>query len=112
MEINQSMAAVAVRSTEAAEAWWARLLGRDADARPMDGLVEWHFGSGALQLVADAERAGGSLTTLQVSGLAASVGQLRDRGIEIGDVHDTDAGAVFVTIVDPDGNGVTLVDAT
>jgi glyoxylase I family protein len=112
MKIKQPMAAIAVHDVEKAEDWWARLLGREADARPMDGLVEWHFEGGALQLIADAERAGGSLTTLQVSGLAADVDQLRGRGIEVGDVSETSAGAAFVTITDPDGNGVTIVDAT
>lgn len=112
MDINQPMAALAVRDVETAEEWWTRLLGREPDARPMDGLVEWHFGSGALQLVADADRAGGSLTTLQVSGLVADADRLRRRGIDVGDLSDTSAGAAFLTITDPDGNGVTIVDAT
>jgi glyoxylase I family protein len=112
MDIRQSMAAIAVRDLEVAEEWWTRLVGREVDARPMDGLVEWHFGSGALQLVADADRAGGSLTTLQVSGLVADADQLRNHGIDVGDLTDTSAGAAFVTITDPDGNGVTIVDAT
>jgi glyoxylase I family protein len=112
MKINQPMAAIAVRSVESAEDWWARLIGREADARPMDGLVEWHFDSGALQLVADADRAGGSLTTLQVTGLVADVDELRNRGIDVSDFSETSAGAAFATITDPDGNGVTIVDAT
>lgn len=112
MDIKQPMAAIAVRDVGAAEEWWTRLLGREADARPMDGLVEWHFAGGALQLVADADRAGGSLTTLQVSGLVADADHLRSRGIDVGDLSDTSAGAAFVTMTDPDGNGVTIIDAT
>jgi glyoxylase I family protein len=112
VDIEQSMAAIAVRDVDRAEEWWTRLLGREADTRPMDGLVEWHFDNGALQLVADADRAGGSLTTLQVRGLVADADQLRNRGIDLGDLSDTSAGAAFVTITDPDGNAVTIVDAT
>lgn len=104
--------AIAVREVGEAEDWWARVLGREPATRPMDGFVAWHFDSGALRLVADAERAGGSLTTLQVSGLIVEAAQLRSRGIDVGEVNDTSVGAVFVTITDLDGNGVTIIDAT
>ena len=30
--------------------WFAALFNRPPDARPMDGLVEWHHGAGGLQL--------------------------------------------------------------
>src|SRR3954469_18718073 len=66
MQIKKVLAAVAVSDMSVAEGWYAKFLNRPADAHPMDGLVEWHFGEAVLQLVRDAERAGGSLSTLHV----------------------------------------------
>ncbi len=97
MTIKRVFAVVAVRDLRAAEAWYAELFGAGPDARPMDGLLEWHFGAaGDLQLVQDAERAGGSLLTLQ----ADDVGSVEDQ---------TSAGEGFRTVQDPDGNAITLV---
>jgi hypothetical protein len=48
--------------------WYDRLLGRPADARPTDILAEYHLPRGVIQLVANADRAGRSLLTLDFAG--------------------------------------------
>jgi hypothetical protein len=98
VHVKQVLAALAVTDMTASEAWCERLFGRPADAHPMDGLVEWHFGDAqVLQLVADAGRAGGSLATLFVD--------------DLGDEAEarTTVGAQFRRVDDPDGNRLTLV---
>jgi glyoxylase I family protein len=98
VQVKQVLAALAVTDMQASEAWYRQLFDRPADAHPMDGLVEWHFGDAqVLQVVADAERAGGSLVTLFVDDLGEA------------SEAETTSGAAFRRVDDPDGNGLTLV---
>jgi catechol-2,3-dioxygenase len=112
MPVNRVLAALAVADVDSALRWYERLLGRPADARPMDGLAEWHFPqSGVIQLVEDAERAGRSLVTLDVNDLGRELVTLRERGIDLGAMDDTTSDKVlFATVTDPEGNAITLVE--
>ena len=87
------------------------MCGRPADARPMDGLADWHFAdTGSVQLVEDAERAGGGLVTLTADDLQADVEAMRQRGVQVGQADDTTSDKVlFVSVSDPEGNLITLV---
>lgn len=112
MPVNHVLAALAVADVESALGWYERLLGRPADARPMDGLAEWHIaGSGVIQLVENAERAGRSLLTLGVDDLTRELASLRERGLDPGTMDDTTSDKVlFATLTDPEGNAITLVE--
>jgi hypothetical protein len=78
---HRVLAALAVADVDSATGWYERLLGRPADALPMDGLAEWHFPpSGAIQLVQDADRAGRSLLTFGVDDLKEELVILRANG--------------------------------
>ena len=46
MAIDKVLADVAVDDFASALTWYERLLGRPADAEPMDGLAEWHLAEG------------------------------------------------------------------
>jgi len=46
MAIDKVLADVAVDDFVSALTWYERLLGRPADAAPMDGLAEWHLAEG------------------------------------------------------------------
>lgn len=107
------MAGIAVADHDAAVAWYARLMGRPADARPMGGLAEWHVpDSGVIQVVEDADRAGRSLLTLAVDHLGEHVAALGDRGLRPQGIDDRTSDAViFASIDDPEGNRITLVEA-
>jgi catechol 2,3-dioxygenase-like lactoylglutathione lyase family enzyme len=112
MPVNRVLAAIAVADVDSAVRWYERLLGRPADALPMEGLAEWHFPqSGAIQLVEDADRAGRSLLTLGVDDLNRELLTLRERGLDPGSMDDTTSDKVlFATLTDPDGNAITLVE--
>jgi hypothetical protein len=112
MPIDAVLAGVAVADFEAALAWYAGLLGRPADIRPMDGLAEWHFpGTGVIQVIQDADRAGSALLTLSVSDLEAYVAGVKERGLAPSAIDDTTSDKVlFATIADEEGNSVTLVE--
>jgi predicted enzyme related to lactoylglutathione lyase len=112
MPITRVLAALAVADVNAALPWYERLLGRPADALPMDGLAEWHFPSGGvIQVVEDPERAGRSLLTLGVDDLKRELTILGERGLEPGAMDDkTSDKVLFATVTDPEGNAITLVE--
>lgn len=41
--INRLLAQCTVSDLARAEQWYSQLIGRARDARPMDGLIEWHL---------------------------------------------------------------------
>ena len=112
MPVNRVLAPLAVADVNSALSWYERLLGRPADALPMDGLAEWHFpNSGVIQLVEDADRAGRSLLTLDVDDLKGELVNLQDRGLDPGPIDETTSDKVlFATVTDPEGNTITLVE--
>jgi predicted enzyme related to lactoylglutathione lyase len=112
MPVNRVLAGLAVADVASALRWYERLLGRSADALPMDGLAEWHFSQGGvIQLVEQADRAGKSLLTLDVDDLKRELAVLRERGLDPGPLDDTTSDKVlFATVMDPEGNAITLVE--
>lgn len=112
MPVNRVLAGVAVADVEAALPWYELLFGRSADALPMDGLAEWHVPSGGVvQLVASPDRAGRSLLTLDVADLELEHGLLRKRGLDVGALdHTTSDKVLIVTVTDPEGSAITLVE--
>jgi glyoxylase I family protein len=113
MSVNRVLAGVAVGDIDAAVTWYERLFGRPADALPMEGLAEWHVPSGGVvQLVADRERAGRSLLTLDFDDLEHELGVMRERGIDVGALDATTSDKVLIAATtDPAGNAITLVEA-
>lgn len=110
MSIKRVYAEIAVADLDAALAWYARLLGRPADAFPMDGLAEWHFaGTGGIQLFRDADHAGAALLTFAIDDLEGYGAALAERGLPVGAIT-TGEKARFVAVTDPEGNTITLAE--
>lgn len=108
MPIAALYANLACSDLARSRAWYATLMGREPDAEPMEGLVEWHHGEGAgLQLYAGegAAKAGHGTLTLIVSGLRAERERLRS--LDPGEVEPGDLTSL-VRLADPDGNLVVL----
>lgn len=111
MQIRNVLAAVAVSDLQQARRWYEVFFGRPADAEPMDGLAEWHTPGGAVQLVADERRAGGSLFTVWVDDARAALEELAARGGPRAELDDqTSETVLFATLTDGDGNAVTMVE--
>jgi predicted enzyme related to lactoylglutathione lyase len=112
MAITEVMAGIAVADFDSAVSWYEQLLGRPADDRPMDGLADWQFpGTGVVQVIQDADRAGAARLTLNVDDLKAEVGGLQERGLSPSPIDDTTSDKVlFATIADDEGNAITLVE--
>lgn len=116
MNVGALFAEVIVTDVDRAERWYADLLERAPDARPMAGLVEWHWRVGptstwphfGLQVWAEPARAGGCAVTLFVGDLDATAARLAAAGV----AHDgpqPGGGARVLRLTDPDGNQLVLV---
>lgn len=109
-------AAVPVSDLDSSISWYTRLIGREPDSRPMDGLADYFLASdrdpdrGTLQLLVDVKRAGGGLVTINVADAHAVAGALTENGIEISVDDTTSAKVLFGTVLDPDGNAITIVE--
>ena len=109
--IRRLLAHCTVTDLGRAEDWYARLLGRGPDARPMPGLIEWHLGdSYGLQVWSEPDRAGQSSVVLEETDLDEAAAL----AAEVGIVHDgprPGGGARILQLADPDGNRVVLTGA-
>ncbi|MFI6585218.1 VOC family protein [Embleya sp. NPDC050493] len=110
MIVTGVLAVAPVRDIERAVAWYAQLLDRPADTRPMPGLAEWHITStGVVQVFQDPERAGSTLLNLTVDDLDRALTDLAVRGLPAGPVQPGQS-VRFAALHDPDGNRVTLIE--
>jgi len=108
--IKTILAQLRTRDLSASEPWFEVLFDRPADARPMDGLIEWHSGDGAgLQLFVNADDAGHGALTLIVTGLPMLHARLADAGLNPGPLEAATA-VDLVQLHDPDGNLVVLAE--
>jgi catechol 2,3-dioxygenase-like lactoylglutathione lyase family enzyme len=112
VSISAVLAGIPVGHHAAAVDWYERFLGRPPDERPMDGLAEWHFPrAGVIQVIRDADRAGGGILTLSVEDLRQHVAELDQRGLAPDAIDDTTSDKVlFARIADPEGNGITIIE--
>ena len=110
MPIAHVLAVVPVTDIAAARRWYSSLFGRGEDNNPMPSLVEWQVLPGAwVQVFHDDERAGSAQLNLAMDDLDDHVAELRERGLEPGDITDANKGVRLSRISDPDGNIVGLI---
>ncbi len=108
MPITSLLAQMTVSELTVAEEWYGRLFGAGPDARPMDGLSEWHLTPGfGVQVYAEPARAGRSSMVLGVADVGAEADRLSAAGID----HDGPQDATTVRILpvaDADGNRIVF----
>jgi catechol 2,3-dioxygenase-like lactoylglutathione lyase family enzyme len=111
LAIDKVLADVAVDDFTSALTWYERLLGRPADAAPMEGLAEWHLAEGGgIQVSDDEDRAGSSNVTLVVSSLDEQLAALEAEGIPVGPIQGTPGVVKAATVTDPEGNLITFAE--
>lgn len=110
MKVQGLYAAMYVKSISSSVDFYAKVLGREPDDKPMDTLVQWRgFGNAGIQLFQDPEKAGKSRMTIVVPDLAETKSLLSAESIELGEIQHGDFGKI-AQINDPDGNLVTLAE--
>ena len=110
MPIRNALASVAVKNLNSASAWYEKLFGRPADARPMPQVAEWKFEQGGwLQVYQLPERAGSGSFTLAVSSVKEQIARLETFGI---DTRTRTSGKMVKTVMitDPDGNHIAFAE--
>jgi len=108
MAFQRLLAQAVVSDLEVAEQWYATLLGGSPQARPMDGLLEWHLaGTFGVQVWLDPTRAGNSAMVIEDSDLDGLADRLAVDGLEHGGPQPGGGGRVLV-LADPDGNQVVI----
>lgn len=111
MPILRVLAVVPVADMDASVAWYERLFGRPADAKPMPTLADWHVTDSAwVQVFHDPDHAGSTLVNLAVADLDSLLTELAERGIVGGEVTTASKAGKLATIVDPDRNTITLIE--
>jgi catechol 2,3-dioxygenase-like lactoylglutathione lyase family enzyme len=108
MKLQKIYTALLTADLAAAEAWYAKLLGRRPDSRPMDTLVQWElFDQGGVALSTDDEIAGKGVMFLIIDDLEAERRRLQGLGIVLGGDIQGDY-STLAQVRDPDGNLLTL----
>lgn len=106
--ITGAMANVTVSDIERAQNWYVKVLGREADVSPMQGLLEWHLtDDSGLQVWTEPDRAGRSTVVVRESDLDGVAARLT----EVGVAHDgpqSGGGQRILPLSDPDGNRVVF----
>ena len=108
--VDYVLAVVAVSDIEASRSWYTKLFGREPDNNPMPNLVEWQVtDSGWVQVTEDPRRAGNGMLNLAVSDVEEGAREVRELGIETGEIIDASKGVRLCPITDPDNNLIHLV---
>jgi glyoxylase I family protein len=104
------LAVVAVSDIETGKSWYTKLFGREPDNNPMPNLVEWQVTSSAwVQVTEDPQRAGNGMLNLAVSDIEEAARELREMGLDAGEIIEANKGVRLCPITDPDDNKVHLV---
>lgn len=107
----QVFAGLPVRDLAGALDWYAAFFGRPADEVVGEEAM-WQVNESTWAFVApDHERAGGGLMTLGVESIEPYLSRWRAAGLEHEPIETYDNGVRHVTIIDPDGNSVSLAEA-
>ena len=107
MPIAAVYANLSCKALPDAARWFAAMFGREADRRPMEGLLEWDCGDGGLQLFQKPEDAGRGTLTLIVADIRAERDRLAAAGLAVGEIEPADYTSIL-RLRDPDGNLVVL----
>ena len=111
MAITNALAGIAVNDLGAATLWYAQLIGRPPDRKPVPNVAEWRFENGAgLQLFEDEDLAGGACVTLVESELDKRVSDLKAKDIPV-QSRSNSPKLRSVTIEDEDGNRIVFAQA-
>lgn len=110
MAIEHVLAAVPVTDLDSSRHWYESLFGRAADNNPMSTVVEWQIVPGGwVQVFTDPRRAGSTAVNFAVQDLDAHIDDLKQRGLEPGEIVEANKGVRLSALTDPDGNTITLI---
>ena len=108
--INSVIAVVPVKNQDEAVGWYKKLLGRDADVVPVEGVAEWQLAENAwLQVTADPERAGSTTVIIGVDDIDAQCNACAVANASHGEVVEYPDIIKMIEVIDLDGNKIAFV---
>jgi len=111
MKVEIVFACIPVSDLERSVAWYSQLSDRPPDIVVNPDEVMWKMNEEAwMYLVVDPDRAGGTSVTISVGDLQRVVAELAGRGVTAGTVQPVGESGHKSTLVDPDGNAVSLIE--
>jgi hypothetical protein len=104
------VAVVPVEDHARSTAWYAKLLGREADLVPMEEVAEWQLADNAwLQVGRDPERAGKTTVIIGVVDIQVQHGLCTKADMPVGEIVEYPDVIKMTETLDPDGNKVVFV---
>ncbi len=108
MNLQKTYSSLLTADLAAAEGWYAKLLGREPDYRPMPTLLQWELSDGGgLMLSSSDEIAARGAIFLYVADLSDERRRLDGLGIALGNDNEGDY-STLAQVRDPDGNVITF----
>ena len=109
-KFNDIAAVIATKDYPTARSWYSRVIGREPDLEPIEGVAECQIAAIAwLQLALDHDRAANTAVRIGVDDLAAQIEELAAEGIATGELVVIADLVKVLKVADPDGNGVSFV---
>ncbi len=108
--IMNVVAVVPVEDHARSTAWYAKLLGREADLVPMEEVAEWQLADNAwLQVGTDPERAGKTTVIIGVVDIQVQHRLCTKADMPVGEIVEYPNVIKMTETLDPDGNKVVFV---
>ncbi len=110
VNLESVIAVVPVTDQAAAVKWYKKLLGRDADVVPVEGIAEWQLAEKVwLQVGTDPDNAGNTTVIISVSDIDTQRIACAESNVSLGEVVEYPGVVKMVYAIDPDGNKITFV---
>jgi len=110
VNLESVIAVVPVTDQVTAVTWYKKLLGRNADVVPIDGVAEWQLAEKIwLQVTTDPDNAGNTTVIVSVSDIDEQRTACAEANVSLGEVVEYPGIVKMVDASDPDGNKITFV---
>ncbi|MDQ8182851.1 VOC family protein [Pelagicoccus sp. SDUM812005] len=111
LNLKNVISVIPVTNYDSAVNWYKKLIGRDADVVPTEGVSEWQLAANAwLQIGIDPDNSGKTTVVINVGDLEAQRSACEEVGISLGEVVEYTGIVKMVDATDPDGNKITFVE--
>jgi len=108
--INSVISVIPVNNFQESLTWYKRLIGRDPDVVPMEGIAEWQIvGNAWVQVAIDPDRAGNTTLVICVNDLEAQCKSCSASNLPIGEIEEYPEIIKMAEIIDPEGNKISFV---
>jgi hypothetical protein len=108
--INSVIAVLPVTDQDIAVEWYKKLLGRDVDIVPAEGVAEWLLVENAwIQVTTDPERAGSATVIIGVNDIDSQCTSCAAANVPHGEIIEYPEIIKMIEVIDPDGNKIAFV---